>query len=89
MYQVVWLQTALDELTMIWTQADSTQRQTITTAANKIDQLLDTDPNNQGESRDRGRRFLYIPPLGLTFEVHRQQSTVRVLHVWFVRQRSH
>ncbi len=88
MYQVVWLQTALNELTMIWMQADANLRQAITTAATGIDQLLVTDPYGQGESRDRGRRFLYVPPMGITFEVARQQQVVRILHVWVVRRRS-
>jgi hypothetical protein len=40
MFQVEWLQSALDELAAIWMQADSALRQAITVATHQIDQLL-------------------------------------------------
>ncbi len=81
MFRVVWLQEALNELAAVWIDADSTQRQAITAAAHAIDQLLELDPNNQGESRPHNQRILFQPPLGITFEI-RLPSLVRVLHVW-------
>ena len=76
MFQVVWLQTALNELAGVWVQADSAQRQAITAATHAIDKRLQTDPPNQGESRSHGQRVLFQPPLGITFEVHPQRSLV-------------
>ncbi len=87
MFQVKRLESALQELAAIWTQADSTVRQKITTATHQIDLLLQSDPMNVGESRPQGRRILHQAPLGITFEVRPSQSLVRVLHVWGFRTR--
>jgi hypothetical protein len=87
MWQVTWLQPALDELTTIWTQADSASRRAITAATHSIDQVLQADPQNQGESREEGERVLFAFPLGIAFEVDDQQSVVWVLHVWDIRRK--
>lgn len=87
MFQVVWLQTALDELAAIWLEEGSALRQAITAAAHAIDPLLHVDPQNQGESRADGQRILFQTPLGVTFEVRQQAGVVRILHVWLVRPR--
>ena len=47
MFRVDWLQTALDELARLWTNADSVLRQSLTSASHEIDQRLRADPNNQ------------------------------------------
>jgi hypothetical protein len=88
MFRVVWLETALNELAAAWTSADSAQRQAIAAASHRIDQLLRSNPYNQGESRPQGQRIMFQPPLGLTFEVRPQTGEVRVLPVWIVRPRS-
>jgi hypothetical protein len=87
MFRVEWLQLALDDLASVWVQADSTLRQTISTATNLIDSRLRTAPDQQGESRADGERILFIPPLGISFEVDSQQHLVNILHVWAFRQR--
>lgn len=87
MFRVVWLEIALNELAAVWTPADSTQRQAITTATHRVDQRLGNDPHNQGESRPQGQRIMFELPLGLTFEIRPQADEVRVLHVWLVRPR--
>jgi hypothetical protein len=66
MYRVEWLQSALDDLAAVWLQADSALRQAITAASNLIDQQLQHDSQNQGESRSDGRRILFAPPLGVS-----------------------
>jgi len=40
MFHVRWLQTALNELTTLWTQANSEVRKEITAAAHELDQAL-------------------------------------------------
>ncbi|HZY86200.1 MAG TPA: hypothetical protein VFE78_15310 [Gemmataceae bacterium] len=84
MFEVVWLQTALDELAALWVPAASALRQSITAATHLIDQELQRDPENQGESRQEGERALFVYPLGVTFEVVPRRR-VRVLHVWDIR----
>jgi len=60
MFRVEWLQTTLDELMILWMQADATQRQAITTSSHTIDQRLSIDPFNEGESRPGGRRITFV-----------------------------
>ncbi len=40
MFQVEWLQDAVDELAAIWMQADSIQRRAITESTNAVDREL-------------------------------------------------
>jgi len=88
MFRVVWLRTALNELGAAWLEADAELRAAITAGTYRIDQLLQTDPQKQGESRAHGQRIMFQRPLGLTFEVREQAGLVRVLHVWIIRQRA-
>lgn len=69
MSQVEWLQIALDELTNLWTEAGSTQRQGITAASHFLEQRLKSDPANEGESRPGGRRIAFVPPLAVRFQI--------------------
>jgi len=87
MFAVRWERRALNELAAVWTEADSDKRREITAASQRIDLLLRNAPEQQGESRSRSRRILFVPPLGITFKVNRQAALVSVLHVWRFRQR--
>ncbi len=87
MFRVEWLQSALDDLASVWVQADSALRQAITVATHLIDPQLRKNPNQQGESREEGKRVLFIPPLGISFEVDSQQRLVSIAHVWSFRPR--
>ncbi|HYT90168.1 MAG TPA: hypothetical protein VEL76_15780 [Gemmataceae bacterium] len=81
MWRVDWLQTALDELTVGWTQANSTLRQAITAASHQIDQQLSRNPSSEGESREGGTRIAFFPPLSITFKVDEDAQVVTVAHV--------
>lgn len=59
MFHLDWLQSALDELTNIWLQADATLRQTVTKATHEIEQRLLRDPYNEGESRGNEQRIAF------------------------------
>ena len=67
---------------------NSRLRHRITTAAGEIDRLLDTHPQERGESRDSDRRILIVSPLGVLFRVFPEEKEVHVLHVWQFEQRS-
>ena len=82
-YTVIWLKSAESELAEVWLNA--TNRDQVTAAANEIDIRLRANPENEGESRTRQRRILLVPPLGVTFEVHRDDALVRILEVWLFR----
>jgi hypothetical protein len=88
MFHVEWLQSALDEPAHLWTQADSALRQTLTVASRQIDQRLQGDPLNEGESRLRGRRITFVPPLAVTFRVEADGRTVTVVEIRLFRKRS-
>jgi len=82
MFNIRWKQSALNELASLWMDASPEQRREITEAANMIDQILQVNPEEQGESRPNGRRIFFVPPLGVLFRVRQQQGFVRVLQVW-------
>jgi hypothetical protein len=86
MYQVRWEDSALNELTNIWTEADSPLRKTITKATRQIDLQLQADPLATSESRPDGRYVLFAAPLGITFRIDDQM--VSVLRVWLFRKRN-
>jgi hypothetical protein len=46
MFRVDYLASVLDAMARIWVQADPITRQTITLAADEIDQILQQDPAN-------------------------------------------
>jgi hypothetical protein len=67
MYQVVWLQTALDELAAAWTNANSSIHQEITLAAQELDRQLQSTPETRGESRAKGRRIVFHRSYAVVF----------------------
>ncbi len=80
MFDVEWLQSALDELTSYWIRANSVERDAITKASDQLEQQLRVSARNLGESRPRGRRIAFFPPLAITFRVEPDGKTVTVLH---------
>jgi hypothetical protein len=87
MFQVEWLQEALDDLVSIWTNADSADRAAIVTAIRIIDQQLSSAPHEQGESREGNKRVLFALPLGLQIQVEFDQQLVLVGHLWHIERR--
>jgi hypothetical protein len=86
-FHVNWSQSALDELATIWMRANSAIRQAITVASHSIDQQLQNDPEQQGESRGEEERFFFASPLGVSFEIDVRQHRVTIRHVWSFRKR--
>lgn len=82
-YTVIWLPDAERELAALWLNAPN--RVIVTKAAAVIDQMLERDPENEGESRSNGRRILFASPLAVIYRVHRNERQVDVLHVWQFR----
>jgi plasmid stabilization system protein ParE len=87
MFRVEWLQSALNELAAIWSAAPSADRQAITTASHTLDARLQHDPHNEEKSRGGARRFTFIPPLAVTFQMEADGQRVTVLHVRMYRRR--
>jgi hypothetical protein len=81
-YTVIWKPAAHAELTELWLEASN--RSDLTSAANKIDQLLKRDPHSQGESRSGSIRVMFVDPVGVFFDIREQDRIVAVLSVWRV-----
>jgi hypothetical protein len=81
MYTVEWKQSALNRLAAIWNQADSAQRQAITQASHELEERLKNNRHGEGESRSKGRRITFVPPLATTFRLEGDGNTVTILHV--------
>lgn len=60
----------------------------ITAAMAEIDQRLERDPDNEGESRGEHERVLIVSPLTVTFEVHSEEQIVFVLTARYRPRRS-
>jgi len=88
MYQVQWLQSALDDLGRLWAQADAFDRQSITDATRTIIDRLSATPFAEGESRSGQRRVAFFPPLAVSFQVELDRQTVTVFHIRLYRRRS-
>lgn len=87
MYRVRWLEAALDELADQWTRATSEEREAITSAAYAAERRLAEAPADEGESRLKGRRITFVPPLALTFRVFPDDGVVIIIHVRVFRRR--
>jgi hypothetical protein len=79
-FTVVWLPSALNHLAALWN--NSADRGSITTAADRIDQLLAMDPRTKGEAREANTRILIVPPLAVYFTVQEMDRLVTVYAVW-------
>ena len=79
-FTVVWTPMAERRLTQLWLA--TRMRHAIKDATDQIDAALGRSPHECGESRDVGRRMMFVWPLGVLFEVNDDQRQVRVLSVW-------
>jgi hypothetical protein len=79
-YTVTWKPEAERRLAELWMNA--IDRNAVTLAANEIDRRLQTNPDQEGESRPDGRRLLLVAPLAVLFRVVPEDRIVSVLSVW-------
>ena len=84
-YSVLWLPNAENELAAIWMAASD--RDAVTRASHEVDQRLQTNAPNEGESRNDGLRVLLVPPLGILFGVEPGTTMVLVAQVWIYHKR--
>ena len=86
MFRVEWLESALDELTALWTTADTKTRAAVTAAAHAIEERLLADAPNEGESRPEGTRLAFAAPLAITFRMESDGVTATIVHVRLFRR---
>ena len=66
----------LDELALLWTEADGVQRQSITEAALRSSRSCG-QIRNRRVNQEPTAPILFVPPLGITFNVQPLDRTVR------------
>jgi plasmid stabilization system protein ParE len=81
MSQVIWDESAYDELADIWVQATPELRDRIEAAVHRANAALRADPLGEGESRAGDRRLVFYPPLAVLYRVSPDGSVVHVQHV--------
>ncbi|HVL15943.1 MAG TPA: hypothetical protein VM529_25445 [Gemmata sp.] len=79
-FDVAWSTAAENELTALWN--DPTLRPLVAAASQALDERLEQNAADEGESRTQGARITFEPPLGMLFWVNEQAQRVLVLHVW-------
>jgi hypothetical protein len=79
-YTVIWWPPALADLTTLW--IDAANRDSITPAANVIDQALGDAPSKRGREIHEGLRKLTVAPLSVQFSIDEQDKRVTI---WSVR----
>lgn len=85
-YQVDWSPRAEQDLASLW--LDSTQREAVTRAAHAVDQLLQVDAHERGESRTANTRILFEAPLWVIFHADPPLGRALVVRVWAQPQRN-
>ena len=81
-YRVVWLNALEQRLINIYMQADADgNANAVTRATHLIDQGLQANPLDVGESRTGNSRFASFHPLHIWFEVYAQEQVVLVTTV--------
>jgi plasmid stabilization system protein ParE len=81
-YTVVWRPTAERTLAEIWTAA--VDRQAIADAADLIDAMLGSSPQEVGETRAGDTRILTVMPLSIYYDIHSDDRLVAIWAVWQV-----
>ena len=82
-YTVKWTKRAINQLIQIWLKASD--RNAVTAATARIDQVLLLDPSTVGESRPGLEQVTFVTPLGIRFRVFPAERIVRVLSVWNIK----
>lgn len=82
MFKVEWVASALDDLAMIWLEADANERNAITRATNDLERRLSSDPEAAGESRPDNRRIMFLASLGVMLHIDFAKRIVTVVGVW-------
>ena len=79
-FTIVYIPIAQQELADVWMA--SPDRNGVTLASNRIDQILAVDPESKGDYLYDTARALIVSPLGVEFEVDVDDGQVRILSVW-------
>ena len=82
MFSLIWQPNSQLMFIGMWMTAGAAMRRRIAQAVQRIILQLSADPQNAGESRDRGRRVMREAPVGVLFKVDAKRMRVRILQIW-------
>lgn len=81
MFESLWLESALDQLAVIYIAVDSQNRTRLAEGVERLNRRLVSDPLDVGESRAGGFRVAFTPLLMVYFHVDEMKRRVRVTNV--------
>ena len=81
-YEVSWDPDAFRSLMRAFVAAN--QPQSAVHAFDEIERILSVDAETQGESRDKDRRILIVPPIGVIFRARHDTGQVLILDAWMI-----
>jgi hypothetical protein len=85
MFSVYRSHTAQTPLREAWEQGDHALREAICQASHFVDLRLRQAPEDQGESREDQTRILFQAPVGVLFQIDKENMIVRILRSWAFR----
>jgi hypothetical protein len=85
MFSIYRSHTAQTPLREAWEQGDDALREAICQASHFVDLQLRQTPEDQGESRADEARILFQAPVGVLFQVDKENMMVRILRSWAFR----
>jgi hypothetical protein len=86
-FTIRWRDAALDDLTAAWLDADTAEREAITTASHSIEKEIKLRPYEKGESRPEGERIFFNAPLAVLFRIEEQTQSVIIEQAWVFHTR--
>jgi hypothetical protein len=87
MFNIYRSQDAIAPLTQAWENADANFREAIWEASRGLDRDLQSNPQEQGESREGHTRILFRGPVGVLYQVDEARRLVSILRTWAFRPR--
>ena len=79
-YSIRWSRRATNELADVWLN-NPADRDQIVQATATADHVLAENPEDEGESRDEGKRVMFLSPLVIYYSVDSARQIVRVLEI--------
>jgi hypothetical protein len=79
MYTLRWRKSVSRKLLDRCAFAEQSLRDAILDAMAEVEEILRDEPEFAGESRDRGRRFLIVAPLSITYKIDAKSRIVTIL----------
>jgi hypothetical protein len=84
-FRIVWLKQATSEAHQLWTEANDVYRIEIRGAIEDLHNALQSDPQEEGESRYASRRIIFRWPLFAVYDIDEDRGIVWIVSVGRLR----